>query len=284
MSGVRMIGSVSGLRAQVAQWRAAGERVALVPTMGALHDGHVSLTHLARESAGRVVVSIFVNPSQFAPGEDFAAYPRTLEADSARLGEAGVDAIFHPGPKDMYPPGFATTISVAGPAVAGLEDRFRPTHFAGVATVVAKLLIQAAPDVVVFGDKDFQQLAVIRRLVRDLDLPVAIIGGPTIREADGLAMSSRNAYLRPDERAVAPMLNRVMREVAGALRAGRALEQALEAGRAMLVQAGFVVDYLELRDDDSLAPVAGSPAGNLRLLAAARIGKTRLIDNLAVTL
>jgi pantoate--beta-alanine ligase len=284
MSGVTMIESVAGLRAQVVQWRAAGERVALVPTMGALHDGHVSLARLARETADRVVVSIFVNPTQFAPGEDFAAYPRTLEADSARLGAAGVDVVFHPGPQAMYPPGFATTISLAGPALAGLEDRFRPTHFAGVATVVAKLLIQAAPDVAVFGEKDFQQLAVIRRLVRDLDLPVSIVGGPTIREADGLAMSSRNTYLRPDERAVAPMLNRVMREVAGAIMAGREMETALDSGRAMLSQAGLAVDYLELRDAESLAPVAAPLAGAFRLLAAARIGRTRLIDNLALTL
>jgi pantoate--beta-alanine ligase len=249
--------------------------------MGALHAGHVSLVALARARASRVVASIFVNPTQFAPHEDFAKYPRTFEADIEKLASAGCDLVFAPAPAEMYPPGFATTISLEGPAKAGLEDAFRPAHFAGVATIVAKLLIQAAPDVAIFGEKDWQQLAVITRMACDLDLPVEIIGAPTVREADGLAMSSRNVYLNADERAAAPTLHRTLRDCAARIARGEDAAATLAAGRAAIVAAGFALDYLELREAASLAPADGSGEGALRLLVAARIGGTRLIDNIA---
>ncbi len=282
MTSPLILNSVADLRRTVAAWRAAGERIALVPTMGALHPGHVSLTARGRESCARVVVSIFVNPTQFAPNEDFSAYPRTFDADLAKLAAAGVDAVFVPSVSEMYPDGFGTTVTLEGPAVADLEDRFRPSHFAGVATVVTKLLLQALPDVAVFGEKDWQQLAVIRRAVRDLDVPVEIVGGPTIREADGLAMSSRNVYLSPAERAAAPLIYRTMQACAARIRAGEPGAVVAADGRAALEGAGFSVDYLELRDAASLARVADGAAGPRRLLAAARIGATRLIDNIAV--
>ena len=281
---VELFERVADLRARVRHWHAEGERVVLVPTMGALHEGHISLTRLARLHGDRVVVSVFVNPTQFAPNEDFAAYPRTFEADREKLAAAGVDAVFHPSVAEMYPAGFATMVHVEGPAVAGLEDRFRPSHFAGVATIVSKLLLQTGPDAAVFGEKDFQQLAVIRRMVRDLDMPVEIVGAPTLREEDGLAMSSRNAYLSADERARAPGLQRAMRRAVASIEAGEDLAEVLDAAIAGLTAAGFVVDYLELRDAVSLAPIGGEPAGEMRLLAAARLGRTRLIDNIALSL
>ncbi len=280
MSQPLVLHDVASLRGQLAQWRRSGETVALVPTMGALHAGHVSLAALAAARARRVIVSIFVNPTQFAPNEDFAAYPRSFEADCARLAQAGVDAVFAPTPALMYPPGFATTISLTGPAQAGLEDRFRPTHFAGVATVVAKLLIQSMPDLAVFGEKDFQQLAVIRQVTRDLDLPVEIAGGPTLREADGLAMSSRNVYLSEEERASAPLLHRVLREAASAIEAGEPADEILGYGRERIAQGGFVIDYLEWRDALSLGEPVRERAS--RLLVAAKLGRTRLIDNVGV--
>ena len=280
MSEPIIVRTVADLRATTARWRAAGERVALVPTMGALHAGHISLVRLARERAERVITSIFVNPTQFAPNEDFAKYPRTFEADVGKLAAAGCDGVFAPTPDIMYPPGFVTTISLDGPAKAGLEDAFRPTHFAGVATVVAKLLIQAQPDVAIFGQKDFQQLAVIRAMARDLDLPVEIIGAPTMRESDGLAMSSRNVYLSVSERAAAPTLHATLQACARAIAAGEAFEPTLADGRARIEAAGFQLDYLELRDAATLAPAEPSGDGPLRLLVAARIGATRLIDNI----
>jgi pantoate--beta-alanine ligase len=280
MNTPTIVRTIAELRQTVAGWRRAGERIGLVPTMGALHDGHVSLVDLARTKAQRVVTSIFVNPTQFAPHEDFAKYPRTFEADVAKLGRAGCDLVFAPTPQEMYGQGFATTISLDGPAKAGLEDAVRPTHFAGVATVVAKLLIQSAPDFAVFGEKDFQQLAVIRRMVRDLDLPVEIIGGPTMREADGLAMSSRNVYLGAAERAAAPALHRALADCAARIAKGEAFDAVLADGRAQIEKSGFRLDYLELRDAASLAPVDASARGPLRLLVAARIGTTRLIDNI----
>ena len=251
----------------------------MVPTMGALHDGHVSLVTEARRHADAVVVSIFVNPTQFAPHEDFDAYPRTLDADLARLGGTA-DIVFAPTAREMYPQGFATTITVAGPS-AGLETDFRPHFFAGVATVVAKLLLAALPDVAVFGEKDYQQLQVVKRLAADLALPTQIIGAPTLRERDGLAMSSRNAYLSPDERKVAAKLNVILKDAIAQARGGE-LRAAETAASNALVAAGFnSVDYVAIRDAGSLAPVATleRPA---RILAAARIGKTRLIDNMAV--
>ena len=263
-------------------WREAREGVALVPTMGALHAGHIALVTLAKKREARVVVSIFVNPTQFAPHEDFSKYPRTFEADVAKLAAAGADAVFHPDPEEMYPEGFCTTVSLRGPATAGLEDRFRPTHFQGVASVVAKLLLQCLPDVAIFGEKDFQQLAVIRQMVRDLDIPVEILGAPTVREADGLAMSSRNAYLSEQERAVAPVLHRSMKKAATRIRDGEAVEAALVAARTAIAQAGFELDYLEVRDAGSLAEVKCRYRKGLRMLIAARLGRTRLIDNIEV--
>jgi pantoate--beta-alanine ligase len=275
-----IVRSVADLRALVASWRAEDQRVGLVPTMGALHAGHVSLVEIARRHADRIVVSIFVNPTQFAPTEDFSKYPRTFEADVAKLRAVGVDAVYAPAVEVMYPPEAATTVSLKGPATAGLEDISRPFHFAGVATIVAKLFTQSAPDVAVFGEKDFQQLAVIRRMAADLDLPVKVIGAPTIREPDGLAMSSRNVYLSPEERARAPELHRIMQAVASRILAGEGPQAVLAWGRDAIGQAGFVPDYLELRDAGSLGePRSGSPR---RLLAAAKLGATRLIDNIAV--
>jgi pantoate--beta-alanine ligase len=272
---------VASLRRALAGWRRAGERVALVPTMGALHEGHLALVRLARTEAEKVVVSIFVNPTQFAPNEDFSAYPRTLDEDLTKL--AGLaDLVFTPAADEMYPPGSATTVSVAGPATVGLEDRFRPTHFAGVATVVAKLLVQALPDVAIFGEKDFQQLKVIARMARDLHLPVSIRGGVTEREPDGLALSSRNRYLSPAERARAPRLHRALQQGAAAIRAGAAPNTAAAEAAAALAAAGFAVDYVAARDAGTLEPVASPAAGPVRLLAAARLGRTRLIDNIAV--
>jgi pantoate--beta-alanine ligase len=273
--------TIEQMREALRPWRHAQERVALVPTMGALHAGHISLTHLARQKAQRCVVSIFVNPTQFAPQEDFSKYPRTFEADLAKLAAAGVDGVYAPTPDVMYPQGFATTISLAGPAIAGLEDRFRPTHFAGVATVVAKLFTQAMPDVAVFGEKDFQQLAVIRTMTRDLDLAVDVIGAPTIRESDGLAMSSRNVYLDAKERAIAPLLHKTLQDCAARIKARGDAAKALADASETLTQAGFVLDYLELRDATSL----GAPdlmQGHARMLVAAKLGKTRLIDNIQV--
>ena len=270
------------LRTQLRIWRDARESVALVPTMGALHAGHLSLVEIAKKRARRVVVSIFVNPTQFAPNEDFSKYPRTLEADVEKLQSVGADVVFHPAPEEIYPEGFATTVSLQGPAVAGLEDRFRPTHFQGVATVVTKLLLMALPDVAIFGEKDFQQLAVIRRLVADLNIPVEIVGGATVREADGLALSSRNVYLSPEERAVAPTLQASMQRAAIRIRDGESFDAALTAARNKITAAGFELDYLELRDAASLATVKGRYRTGLRMLVAARLGRTRLIDNIEV--
>lgn len=276
-----MLTSVATLRRQVAAWRRAGETVALVPTMGALHAGHLSLARLAMERADRCIVSIFVNPTQFGPGEDFGTYPRSLESDVAQLGGLGVPAVFTPDPSQMYPEGFCTTIALGGPAEAGLEDRFRPTHFAGVATVVAKLLIQSMPDLAVFGEKDFQQLAVIRRLAVDLDLPTLILGAPTLREADGLAMSSRNIYLSAEERRTAPLLRATLGHAAEAIAGGGEPGAAIERACETIEQGGFRLDYLEFRDAASLGPAVRGQAA--RLLVAARLGRTRLIDNVAVS-
>jgi pantoate--beta-alanine ligase len=275
--------TVDEMREALRPWRAAQEKTALVPTMGALHAGHISLTHLARQKAQRCIVSIFVNPTQFAPQEDFSKYPRTFEADLAKLAAAGVDGVYAPTPDVMYPQGFATTISLAGPAIAGLEDRFRPTHFAGVATVVAKLFTQAMPDVAVFGEKDFQQLAVIRTMTRDLDLAVDVVGAPTVRESDGLAMSSRNVYLDAKERAIAPLLHKSLQDCAAPIKAGGDVATSLAEAGKTLTEAGFVLDYLELRDAASLATPDMTQRRPLRMLVAAKLGKTRLIDNIAVS-
>lgn len=278
-----ILDSVAALRAWRETERKAGHRVGLVPTMGALHAGHLSLVTGVKARADKAVVSIFVNPTQFAPTEDFSKYPRTFENDIKLLSEVGAEAVFAPQVAEMYPAGFATTVSLEGPAKVGLEDAFRPTHFAGVATVVAKLLLQALPDVAIFGEKDFQQLAVIRRMTLDLDIPVAILGGATVREADGLAMSSRNVYLTPEERAAAPIIHRTLLEAAALARKRQPLDRIeIEAANA-LSAAGLAVDYLAIRDAASLAiPVAGADPRTLRILVAAKLGKTRLIDNISV--
>jgi len=273
--------TVAAIRARVGAWRQAGERVAMVPTMGALHAGHVALVHAAGTQADRTVVSIFLNPTQFAPSEDLATYPRTWEADLALLARLGADAVFAPNAAEMYPDGFATTVTVGGPGL-GLETDFRPQFLTGVATVVSKLLIACMPDVAIFGEKDYQQLLVIRRMVADLGLPMTILGHPTVREDDGLALSSRNTYLSPDQRRAAPALYKALTDAVAAIGGGTPVDQALGGARADLRQAGFTVDYVELRNAETLAPVADLTSEPLRLLAAARLGKTRLVDNIPV--
>jgi len=279
---VEIVRDVAGLRARLAEWRRAGETIGLVPTMGALHAGHISLVHEARKRARRVVMSIFVNPAQFAPSEDFNAYPRSFEADTAQFAAARGDLLFAPSGEAMYGEGFATTIALAGPAAVGLEDRFRPAHFAGVATIVAKLLNQCRPGAAIFGEKDYQQLKVVTRMARDLDFDVEILGVPTVREADGLALSSRNNFLPAKERALAPSLYAALRRCAHDINGGVAIETALDSARATLAAAGFVMDYFEARHVETLAPVTSRGEGPVRLLAAARLGTTRLIDNVAV--
>jgi len=280
-NSIPVVRSVAELRRTVAGWRAAGERIGLVPTMGALHAGHMALVAAAQAQCRRVVVSIFVNPKQFAPTEDLSRYPRPIEDDLAKLTAAKTDLVFMPRVEEMYPTGFATTISLGGPT-QGLEGDHRPGHFDGVATVVAKLFIQAAPDIACFGEKDYQQLLVVRHMVRDLNLPLEIVGVPTVREPDGLALSSRNVYLSPEERRIAPTLNRVMREAAGAIVGGSAPAPTLERAIATLTQAGFVPEYLALRDAVTLAPLTDIRKQPARLLAAVQLGRTRLIDNIPV--
>lgn len=273
--------AIPGLRRRVHAWRADGQRIGLVPTMGALHAGHMELVRAAQAASDRVVVSIFVNPAQFGPSEDFDAYPRQERRDLGMLSEAGVDLAFIPDAAVMYPDGFATAVTVPGLADC-LCGRGRPVHFRGVATVVTKLLLQCLPDGAWFGEKDFQQLQIIRRLVRDLDIPVAIHGVGTVREADGVALSSRNAYLAPDERKRAPALIAALRHVAARLGEGVAAAEASAQGRRMLEEAGFDrVDYLEVREEDMLALVEGRPAPGrpARVFGAGFLGTTRLIDN-----
>ena len=279
---LRVARTVPTLRRSVLRWRAARERLALVPTMGALHAGHGALVRAARRRARRVVVSIFVNPAQFAPEEDLTTYPQTFNSDVAMLTKLEADLIWAPSTDVMYPPGFATRVVPAGPAAAGLEDRFRPHFFEGVATVVTKLLVQCAPDYAMFGEKDYQQLKVISQMAKDLDLSARIVAIPTVREKDGLALSSRNAYLSARERAIAPALNRVLKECAGKIARGEPLPQVLEEGARAIEQTGFLLDYLEARDAETLAPVTSAADGPIRLLVAARLGSTRLIDNLPV--
>jgi pantoate--beta-alanine ligase len=274
--------AVADLRRAVAQWRRAGETVALIPTMGALHDGHLELVRLAKRRCTRAVTSIFVNPAQFAPTEDFDKYPRTFETDCALLEGVGGDMVWAPTAAEMYPAGFATKIAPAG-AAEGLETDFRAHFFGGVTTVCCKLFLQVGADVAVFGEKDYQQLCVIQQMVRDLDMPLEIVAAQTVREADGLAMSSRNRYLSAEERARAVTINRVINAVASAARAGIGLAEAIADGRAELTKAGFApIDYVEVRDAQTLkawTPQSGRPG---RVLAAAWLGKTRLIDNVAV--
>jgi pantoate--beta-alanine ligase len=266
------------------RWRkqSHGKSIALVPTMGALHDGHLTLVRYARRTCDRVIVSIFVNPAQFAPHEDFGSYPRTWDADTAALKALKVDAIWAPNVATMYPDGFATKIVPGGPALAGLEDKFRPHFFGGVCTVVAKLLLQVQPAIATFGEKDYQQLKVVTAMARDLNISTKIAGVPTVRERDGLAMSSRNAYLSAEERALAPTLHHVLKACAASLKKGGPLARTLMEAEAEIEQAGFAVDYLEARHAETLAPIASIKDGPVRLLVAAKIGRTRLIDNIAV--
>ncbi|MEO0617783.1 MAG: pantoate--beta-alanine ligase [Pseudomonadota bacterium] len=273
--------TVDKLRMAVGSIRDRGDTVALVPTMGALHAGHLSLIDVARAHATRVVVSIFVNPTQFAAGEDLDTYPRDEATDLAKLAERGVDIVYLPTPLEMYPEGFSTRVAVKG-LTGSLCGASRPHFFGGVATVVCKLLTQCRPDVAVFGEKDYQQLLVIRRMARDLDLDVAIIGGAIVREADGLAMSSRNAYLSAADRRTAPTLHRLMRSAANLLAEGHASAKVVAGLRERLSEAGFAVDYAEVRDAETLAPLDIIGTASARLFVAATLGTTRLIDNIAI--
>jgi pantoate--beta-alanine ligase len=273
---------LAALRRSVARYRAAQETVALVPTMGALHAGHLSLVRLAQRKADRVVVSIFINPTQFAPHEDLATYPRSLAQDLAALSQLGTDLVWAPPLGLMYPPDFATRIAPEGPAGAGLEDKFRPHFFGGVATVVAKLFLQCRPDIAVFGEKDYQQLQVVTQMVKDLAMPLRVVPGRTVRDRDGLALSSRNAYLAAEQRAIAPTLYRVLRDCAGEIRAGRPIRAVLARGRKMIARAGFALDYFEARHAHTLQPIRSPKDGPVRLLVAAKLGTTRLIDNVGV--
>jgi pantoate--beta-alanine ligase len=274
---------IAALRETVRTWRLAGQRIGLVPTMGSLHEGHISLLATARQHADRVIATVFVNPMQFGPGEDFERYPRTPEDDERMLAQAGCDLLFAPPVREIYPDGASATV-VSVPSLAGiLCGQFRPGHFDGVATVVAKLFGIVQPDVAVFGEKDYQQLAIIRRMTSDLDIPVEIIGAPTVRAPDGLAMSSRNRYLSDAERQVAPRIYQALREAAARIAAGeRDLAAVCARGIAMLREAGMTPDYFEVRDASTLLEPAPD-ARELVILTAARLGKARLIDNLRVT-
>src|SRR5215472_3597429 len=268
----------------VAGWRKGGGEIGLVPTMGALHRGHMALVTAARAECDRVVASIFVNPKQFAPTEDLGSYPRREAADLEMLRSAGTDLVFIPAVGEMYPTGFATLIRVSG-LTDGLCGAHRVGHFDGVATVVAKLLIQAQPDAAYFGEKDYQQLIVVRRLARDLDLPVRIVGVETVRDEDGLALSSRNIYLSAKERRIAPSLARILQSIAGALaRQPAAVARELARGTALLERAGLKVEYLEVRDAETLAPVSAEITAPSRVFAAAQLGRTRLIDNMPISI
>jgi len=276
---VQTVRQIDDLRQALDAFRSEGARLAFVPTMGALHDGHMALVEAAKRAGDRVIVSIFVNPIQFGPNEDLAKYPRRDQADSRLLANAGVDLLWMPTPEIMYPEGFATSVRVAGVSEP-LDGAHRPGHFDGVATVVSKLFHQVQPDVALFGEKDWQQLQVIRRMVADLDMPIDIQGVPTQREDDGLALSSRNAYLMPEDRTRAVALPRALGAAAKTIGEGGDRDAALAQAQESLTAAGFEVDYVALVDAESLAaPVEGRP---MRLLAAARIGGTRLIDNIPV--
>jgi len=275
---ITTVRSVKDLRAQVAKWREAGNTIALVPTMGALHAGHLSLIAVAKGHADRVVTSIFVNPAQFGPKEDFKRYPRDEAGDVEKLAEAGVDLVFIPDTVEMYPPGFATKVSLPS-LTQDLCGAARPNHFEGVATVVTKLLLQCAPDVAVFGEKDYQQLLVIKQLVCDLNIQVRIVSAPIVREADGLALSSRNGHLSPAERTTAPLLHQVLSEAAAGLADGEGCDAVSGAARFKLEAKGFRVDYVAIRDPETLAPLFGPIKGPARVMGAVHLAATRLIDN-----
>ncbi len=279
-AAIKTVRAVAELRAVVSAWRRAGDTVGLVPTMGALHRGHISLVEAARAACTRSIATIFVNPKQFGPREDFSRYPRQEERDRALLEAADCDLLFAPPVGEMYPAGFSTTVSLAG-VTDRWEGEARPGHFAGVATVVAKLLLQAMADKAFFGEKDYQQLRSVTRMARDLDIPVEIVGCPTVREADGLALSSRNVYLTAEERKIAPALHRAIAALAAAAREGKDIGAAVAAGSQSLLKAGFAsIDYLALVDAETLAPLAKLDRPG-RVLAAAKLGAVRLIDNVA---
>lgn len=280
-SPMQVVRSVAELRAVTGGWRQAGDSVAVVPTMGALHDGHLSLVAQARDACDRVIVTLFVNPTQFDRPEDLAKYPRTENRDRAVLEPVGVDLLFMPGVDEVYPPGFASTVSVSG-LTSGMCGDFRPGHFDGMATIVAKLFLMTGADRAFFGEKDWQQLQIVRRLAADLNIPIEVTGCPTVREADGLAMSSRNARLSPSDRAAAPALYAALTHAAQRLRGGEDPAPVLGAARAEILAGGFArVEYLDLRHPQTLTPLDRLD-GPARLLAAAWLGPVRLIDNVAV--
>lgn len=277
-----IVRTVTALRKKVSEWRKNGQTVALVPTMGALHEGHLSLVQQAQKKADRVIVSIFVNPTQFGKNEDLSKYPRQEKEDKAKLDQLGTDLIFAPRVDQMYPEGFSTSISVSG-ITEGLCGGSRPGHFDGVAIIVTKLLLQTLPDIAIFGEKDYQQLQVIKRFATDLDIPVRIEGGAIVREADGLAMSSRNSYLTKTQRETAPLLYKKIKGLAKSLPKARTPKKILDEAVGELNEAGFKVDYLELRDTKTLEPIKGKITAPARLFVAAFLGKTRLIDNIRVS-
>jgi pantoate--beta-alanine ligase len=279
---IPIVRSIADLRSAIALWRAAGETVGLVPTMGALHEGHLALVHASCAKTDCTVATILVNPLQFGPDEDLESYPRDEVEDAGKLAEAGADLLYAPPIEEIYPEDFSTKVQVTG-LTDVLCGVFRPVHFSGVATVVTKLFLQALPDAAFFGEKDYQQVLVVRRLVRDLDVPVRIETVPTVREADGLALSSRNAYLTAEERAIAPKLFETLGGMAAAIRKGNPITKTVALGEAALRRAGFgSIDYLEVRDSETLALI-DAPNRPARIFAAAHLGKARLIDNLAVT-
>jgi pantoate--beta-alanine ligase len=277
----KIVRTVAALRHETAKWRGGGLHYAVIPTMGALHNGHLTLVKEGLERADRAIATIFVNPAQFAAHEDLSRYPRDEDGDLRKLGAAGAHLVFAPALEEIYPPGFSTAISLTGPGKAGLEDKFRPRFLAGVATIVAKLFIQSGADFAMFGEKDYQQLLVVTRMAKDLDIPIEVVGIPTIREPGGLAMSSRNAYLSEIERQQAAAIYRNLSQAAATIRAGAAPQTAARAAHRSLTSLGFKVDYLTARNAKTLAMPA-SAAEPLRLIAAAWLGKTRLIDNIAV--
>ena len=276
---LQIVRTIAELRDVTGGWRKAGLTSAVVPTMGALHEGHLTLVRQGLQNADRAVATLFVNPKQFAANEDLSRYPRDEAGDAAKLESAGAHLLYAPAPEVMYPPNFATTVSLSGPATAGLEDRFRPDFFAGVATVVTKLFNQCQCDFAMFGEKDYQQLQVVTRMAADLDIPIKVLPVPTIREADGLAMSSRNAYLHKEERAKAVAIYKALTQAADAIRNGTSPNAATTKAAASLTD--FRVDYVEARSAENLARVETFDQP-LRLLAAAWLGKTRLIDNMAI--
>lgn len=278
---VNIVRTISDIRALVALWREEGHVIALVPTMGALHEGHCALVREACENASRVIISIFVNPAQFAPHEDFTAYPRQTESDIKKVEQIGGHLIYTPNEAEMYPPDFSTKVIVGGVS-EGLCGLARPHFFSGVATVVIKLFLQVMPNIAVFGEKDYQQLLVVRQLVRDLNIPVQILGSPIIREEDGLALSSRNAYLNAQERAIAPLIYNTISSIARDVVGGHQIDSALETGRSRLEADGLIVEYLEVRDSNDLSRVCELGNKSARVFIAAHLGRTRLIDNVAI--